>query len=75
MSARIDCMNFSPYGDILACGSLDSSFILFSLSKNATVHKQEKSHIGGVKDLLFVNNNALLTTGQDCVTRKWEIFV
>jgi len=75
LSARIDCMNFSPYGDILAVGSLDSSFSLFSLNKNATAHNQQKAHVGGVKELIFINNNTILTTGQDCVTRKWEISV
>lgn len=73
MGARIDCMSFSPNGDILACGSLDSSFDLFSLSKNAKVHEQRMAHPGGIKDLLFVNPSTLLTTGQDCVTRKWAI--
>jgi len=75
MSARIDCMSFSHNGDILAVGSLDSSFALFSLAKNANAYEQRKAHVGGVKDLVFINNNTLLTTGQDCVTRKWEVSI
>jgi len=73
MNSRVDCMKFSPHGDVLCVGSLDSSFSLFSLSKNATAHNQRNAHVGGVKDLIFINNNTLLSAGQDCVIRKWEV--
>jgi len=73
MSSRIDCMKFSPYSDVLAIGSLDSSFILFSLSKGAMAHEQRVAHVGGLKDLVWVDNRNLLTTGQDSVIRKWNV--
>jgi len=73
MSARVDCMKFSPNNQFLAVGSLDSSFALFSLSKNAQAHEQRVAHVGGVKDLLWVDHRTILTTGQDCVTRSWNI--
>jgi len=73
MSARVDCMKFSPNSQFLAVGSLDSSFALFSLAKNGQAHEQRVAHVGGVKDLLWVDQRTLMTTGQDCVTRTWNI--
>jgi WD40 repeat protein len=73
MGARVDCMSFSPSGDVLACGSLDSSLIFFSLVQNKTFKEQRMAHTGGVKDLFFIDNNTILSAGQDCVSRKWAI--
>lgn len=73
MGSRIDCMKFAPSNQALALGSLDSSFIIFSLGQNKTVTEQRMAHTGGVKDLLWINGNTLLSSGQDSVTRKWEV--
>jgi WD40 repeat protein len=73
MGSRVDCMKFAPHNQALVAGSLDSSFIVFSLGQNKTVCEQRMANTGGVKDVLFIDDHTLLTSGQDSVTRKWEI--
>jgi len=73
MAGRVDCMKFSPNGQFLAVGSLDSAFSIFSLGKNGLAHEQRGAHMGGVKDLAWVDFRTLLTAGQDCVARAWSL--
>eukprot|EP01126_Amoeba_proteus_P026130 TRINITY_DN2590_c0_g2_i16.p1 TRINITY_DN2590_c0_g2~~TRINITY_DN2590_c0_g2_i16.p1 ORF type:complete len:593 (-),score=124.14 TRINITY_DN2590_c0_g2_i16:125-1903(-) len=71
-SARVDKVRFSPDGVHVASASLDSSFMIWNLSTRNRVFEQRNAHNGGVKDLVWVNANTLLTTGQDIVIKSWN---
>jgi len=72
-NATVNCMEFSPDGQFLATGSLDSSFHIYSISDNKLVVNQQRASVGGVKDLCWVSNRTIITTGQDIVTRSWNL--
>jgi len=70
-SARVDKVRFSPDGAHLATASLDSSFILWNIDSNKRVAEVRNAHVGGVKDLVWVDGNNILTTGQDVLIKSW----
>jgi len=72
-NATVNCMEFSPDGDYLATGSLDSSFHIYSISGNKRAINQQRASVAGVKDLFWINNRSIITTGQDIVTRSWNL--
>jgi len=73
MGARVDVLQFSPSGQNLVSAGLDSNFILWSLPKNVKVFEQKNAHIGGVRGAQFVDENSLLTTGADLLTKSWNL--
>eukprot|EP01127_Copromyxa_protea_P004274 TRINITY_DN14155_c0_g1_i1.p1 TRINITY_DN14155_c0_g1~~TRINITY_DN14155_c0_g1_i1.p1 ORF type:complete len:605 (-),score=163.75 TRINITY_DN14155_c0_g1_i1:74-1654(-) len=72
-SARVDKVKFSPDGEHLASASLDSSFIIWNVSNGKRVFEQRNAHVGGVKDLVWVDAQNLLTAGQDILIKSWSV--
>jgi WD40 repeat protein len=73
MGGRVDQLSFSPNGQYLCSGGLDSNFILWSIGKNVRAFEQKNAHIGGVRGVEFVDDNTLLTTGSDLLTKAWNL--
>jgi len=71
--ARVDAVRFSPNGELLAAGSLDSSIQVYSVTNNSLIHEQKFAHRQGVKDVIFYDNNTLITTGQDLLIKSWKV--
>jgi len=73
MGSRVDQLQFSPNGQFLCSGGLDSNFILWSIQKNVRAYEQKNAHMGGVRGLEFVDDNTLLTTGSDLLSKAWNL--
>jgi len=73
-NARINTISWSPNSLFVASGSLDTNIIIWSvvvpnkhlIIKNA--HPQSQ-----ITRLAWLDNNTLVSTGQDCNTKLWEI--
>jgi WD40 repeat protein len=70
-SARVDKVKFCPDGAHIASASLDSSFIIWHIASGKRVAEVRAAHIGGVKDLIWVDHSNILTTGQDILIKTW----
>ncbi|XP_078431080.1 transducin family protein / WD-40 repeat family protein [Wolffia australiana] len=73
-TARINCLAWSPDSKRVATGSLDSSVIVYELSKPASARVTIKgAHLGGVCGLAFVNVDSLVSAGEDACVRLWKL--
>jgi len=73
-SARVDKVRFTPgSGEYLLSASLDSSFILWNITTGKRVVEQRNAHNGGVKDVVFIDHQSFLTTGQDIMIKGWSV--
>jgi len=75
MDARVDAVRFSPDGELLGAGSLDSSFQVYSVYQNKLIHEQKFAHRQGVKDVVWYDNRTIITTGQDILIKSWKVNV
>lgn len=73
-NARVNTVAFSPNSLLVASGSLDTTIIIWSVAnpskhtiiKNA--HPQSQ-----ITRLVWLDNNTVISTGQDCNTKVWEV--
>ncbi|XP_004522339.1 actin-interacting protein 1 [Ceratitis capitata] len=73
-NARVNTVAWSPNSLLVASGSLDTTIIIWSLTnpskhtiiKNA--HPQSQ-----ITRLVWLDNNTVISTGQDCNTKVWEV--
>ncbi|XP_037909171.1 actin-interacting protein 1 isoform X1 [Hermetia illucens] len=73
-NARVNCVAWSPNSLLVASGSLDTTIIIWSVTnpskhtiiKNA--HPQSQ-----ITRLVWLDNNTVISTGQDCNTKVWEV--
>ncbi|XP_055903622.1 actin-interacting protein 1 [Eupeodes corollae] len=73
-NARVNTVAFSPNSLLVASGSLDTTIIIWSVTnpskhtiiKNA--HPQSQ-----ITRLVWLDNNTVISTGQDCNTKVWEV--
>lgn len=73
-TARIQCMAWHPNSTLLATGSLDTNIILWRVGKPASERKTIlRAHQDGVNSLAFLNDNSLLSCGQDGCLRRWDL--
>jgi WD40 repeat protein len=73
-SARVNKVAWSPNSLLVASGSLDTTIIIWSVS-NPTKHTiiknaHPQSQITG---LVFLDDTTLISTGQDCNCKVWEV--
>lgn len=73
-NARVNCVAFSPNSLLVASGSLDTTIIIWYVNSPAkhTIIKNAhpQSQITG---LVWLDNETLISTGQDCNTKVWNI--
>lgn len=73
-NARVNCVAWSPNSQMVASGSLDTTIIIWSMtnpSKHTTIkNAHPQSQITG---LVWLDNETLISTGQDCNTKIWQI--
>lgn len=73
-NARVNCVAWSPNSQLVASGSLDTTIIIWSLAnpskhtiiKNA--HPQSQ-----ITRLVWLDNETVISTGQDCNTKVWKV--
>lgn len=73
-SARINCLAWSPNGQMVATGSLDTCVIIYDIDKPASNRITIKgAHLGGVYGLAFCDENSIVSSGEDACVRVWRL--
>ncbi|KAI5660260.1 hypothetical protein M9H77_29053 [Catharanthus roseus] len=73
-TARINCLAWSPDSSMVATGSLDTCVIIYEVSKPASSRITIKgAHLGGVYGLAFIDDQSVVSSGEDACLRVWKI--
>ncbi|XP_066137857.1 actin-interacting protein 1 [Euwallacea fornicatus] len=73
-NARVNCVAWSPDSLLVASGSLDTSIIIWSVEKPAKHIIIKNAHAQSqVTKLAWVDNNTVVSVGQDSNTKLWTI--
>lgn len=72
-TSRVQSLNWAADNDHLVTGSVDSAVIVWSVSDpNKRVHVK-LAHMGGVRGTVFTGSNSVLSVGEDCAMKLWDI--
>jgi WD40 repeat protein len=73
-NARVNSVAWSPDSLLVASGSLDTSIIIWSVEKPAKHIIIKNAHAQSqVTRLAWLDNQTLVSVGQDCNTKLWTI--
>eukprot|EP00945_MAST-04E_sp_MAST-4E-sp1_P001063 g1063.t1 len=73
-TAKITCIAWHPNSTNLASGGTDSSVFVWDIAKKFKKSKYPRVHANGdVQGVAWLNENTLLTTGMDSVTRQFPV--
>jgi len=72
-TARIDALAFSPSSTHVASSGLDQTIIIWSVASPSTRVTIKGAHQGGVTEVVWLDDNTVATTGQDCTIRTWTV--
>ncbi|KAJ8930242.1 hypothetical protein NQ314_016970 [Rhamnusium bicolor] len=73
-NARVNCVAWSPDSQLVASGSLDTSIIIWQVEKPAKHIIIKNAHAQSqITRLSWVDNETLVSVGQDCNTKLWTI--
>ncbi|XKL59558.1 hypothetical protein PGB90_000574 [Kerria lacca] len=73
-NARVNCVAWSPNSLLVASGGLDTSIVIWSIKEPSkhTIIKNAHSQ-SQITRLVWIDNNTLVSVGQDCNTKIWDI--
>jgi len=70
-TSKIMSLSWSSDSSHIASGSVDSAVIVWDLhDSNKRVHLK-MAHAGGVRGVVFVDHNTVVSVGEDCCMRSW----
>ncbi|KAK6925332.1 WD40 repeat [Dillenia turbinata] len=73
-TARINCLAWSPDNSMVATGSLDTCVLIYEVDKPASNRITIKgAHLGGVYGLAFVDDQSVVSSGEDACVRVWKL--
>jgi len=72
-TSRVQTLAWAPDNVHLATGSVDSSFIVWNAVDHSKKVHQKLAHMGGVRAVAFRDSRTLMTAGEDCAMKCWEI--
>ncbi|EDV41310.1 uncharacterized protein Dana_GF23482 [Drosophila ananassae] len=73
-SARVNTVAWSPNSLLVASGSLDTSIIIWSVANPAKHTIIKNAHPQSqITRLVWLDNNTVISTGQDCNTKVWHV--
>ncbi|KAF7827694.1 actin-interacting protein 1-2-like [Senna tora] len=73
-TARVNCLAWSPDNTLVATGSLDTCVIAYEIGKPAASRRTVKgAHLGGVYGLAFIDNDSVVSSGEDGCIRVWKL--
>uniref|UniRef100_A0A7S1U9R9 Anaphase-promoting complex subunit 4 WD40 domain-containing protein n=1 Tax=Phaeomonas parva TaxID=124430 RepID=A0A7S1U9R9_9STRA len=72
-TSRVTCLSWSPNGINLASGSNDTKVIIWNLKKTLKKKELNYVHMGGVNDVAYLDENTLVTVGNDQCVCTWNL--
>jgi len=73
-TAKVNCVSWSPDSSLVASGSLDTSIIVWSVEKpNKHLIIKNAHPQSQITRLAWLDNSTIVSVGQDCNTRFWNI--
>jgi len=72
-TARVNDIAWTPDSLHLASGSLDGALYIWSVQHPTSRIALKDSHRGGVNNVVWLDNNTLASSGQDCVIKTWNV--
>jgi len=72
-TARINGLAFSPDSQHIVSGGLDRMIIVWNVAEPSKRVTIKDAHHGGVNTVLFIDDNTVLSAGQDCALKTWTI--
>ncbi|XP_064545632.1 actin-interacting protein 1 [Drosophila montana] len=73
-NARVNTVAWSPNSLLVASGSLDTTIIIWSLTNPAKHTIIKNAHPQSqITRLVWLDNNTVISTGQDCNTKVWHV--
>ncbi|XP_076372286.1 actin-interacting protein 1 flr [Tachypleus tridentatus] len=73
-TARVNCISWTPDSQHLATGSLDTGIIIWSVEQpNKHINIKKAHPQSQITRVAFLDNNTLVSTGQDSNIKIWEI--
>eukprot|EP01018_Ginkgo_biloba_P027042 Gb_11299 [translate_table: standard] len=73
-TARINCIAWSPDSSKVATGSLDTCILVYEIEKPVSSRITLKgAHLGGVYGLAFIDQNTVISAGEDACVRVWSL--
>lgn len=72
-TARVNSLAWSPDSVHLATAGLDTNIIVWNIVETGSRILLKGAHSGGVKDLLWTDDNTVASVGQDCALKTWSL--
>jgi len=72
-TSKIMTVAWSPDSNFVASGSVDSSVIVWYVHDNNKRIQLKLAHPGGVRGVLFSDNNTIISVGEDCSMKAWSL--
>jgi WD40 repeat protein len=72
-TSKIMSVSWSPDSNYVVSGSVDSAVIIWYLHDNNKRIHLKLAHPGGVRGVLFADNNTVISVGEDCSMKSWAI--
>ena len=72
-TSRINSVAFSPDSQHVVSASLDQNVIVWDINDKNKRITIKGAHRGGVNSVLWLNNNTIASSGQDCATKTWDL--
>jgi len=72
-TARVNCLNWSLDSVHLVSGSLDGGIFVWNVENKEKRIQVKDAHRGGVNVAQWLDNNTVISVGQDCTTKTWKV--
>jgi WD40 repeat protein len=72
-TASVTSCAWSPCGQFVVSGSLDSNIIFWSPEEKRLKETIKYAHVGGVKVVKYLNKSEIVTCGADGCIKYWEV--
>lgn len=71
--AKVNSISWSPSSLFVASGSLDTHIFIWSIEKPSKRIQIKGAHVGSVNVVAFLNENTIVSAGQDGTAKTWVI--
>jgi len=72
-TSKIQSIAWSPDSNFIVTGSVDSAVIIWYVHDNTKRINLKLAHPGGVRGVLFTDNDTVVSVGEDCAMKSWAL--